>query len=99
MKSDTHTDIDPEWMLDEAKPCETPIEPCDQPASVMVWSDHHVLGCPYTGYRCDMHFMLMLAQTRSGVAAMNSGVRMECSRCHARVTGGDISDHLRWIKL
>lgn len=82
----------------ESKPCESSFD-CDNEASYMVWCDHHVRGCNYTGYRCDIHFNLLYQETVRLMDRIDSGWLSLCDKCGSVLEAGDVSDHLRWVRL
>ena len=96
MLTDADTDTIPDW--DTNKPCETP-SGCDATATFMVWCDHHVLGCDYTGLRCEKHLTLLITETIRQVQEMHEAWLNFCARCCEPVEPGCVEDHLRWAKL
>lgn len=82
-----------------AKPCESRWTKCDYPATYMVWCDHHIQGCDYTGYRCDVHRNLLELESRRQLDAIRAGIHCVCFVCDAVVVGTNLSDHFRWMKL
>ena len=86
-----------EFQLD--KPCESTYGECEHPATFLIWCDHHVQGCDYSGYRCDVHRNLLELESRRQVNAIKSGIRCVCAKCNSTVTGDSLSDHFRWIRL
>lgn len=97
----SEVDVLSDAMVSEelAKPCETRFGSCDEPATHMVWCDHHISGCDYWGYRCDVHRNLLELETRRQVDAIRAGIRCFCVRCGDKVSGSNISDHFRCIRL
>lgn len=81
----------------EAKPCES--GDCDRQAAVMVWCDHHVKGCDYTGFRCEIHFNLLLLDTVRQMKSIADDWLSLCASCGQVVEAGILSDHLRWARL
>lgn len=96
----TDTQIDPMVVAEvsEAKACESGVG-CQFEASYMVWCDHHKKGCDYTGYRCDIHFNLLYQETVRQMKAIDQGWLSLCDRCGKVVISGQVSDHLRWVRL
>lgn len=84
---------------DFSKPCESRWAKCDHPATYMVWCDHHIQGCDYTGYRCDVHRNLLELESRRQIDAIRAGLNCVCAMCNAVVLGTNLSDHFRWMKL
>lgn len=82
----------------EPRPCETTFG-CDETATVMIWASHHVQGCEYTGFRCDVHFNLLHLETMRLSRSVASGALNFCARCGVRITSPLIADHLRWVRL
>lgn len=82
----------------ESHACETSF-PCDLQATVMVWCDHHIKGCDYTGFRCDVHFNLLYQETLRQIDSIRQGWLSICANCALVMEDGPISDHLRWIRL
>lgn len=89
---------DSELSAELERVCET-TDQCDAPATFMVWCDHHVLGCDYTGYRCDIHRNLLELETRREVDRINRGQKYECFNCNTPIKGGALSDHFRYLRL
>ena len=94
----TESISDSELCAESDQVCETTSQ-CDSPATFMVWCDHHVLGCNYTGYRCDIHRNLLELETRREVDRINMGQKSECFHCGIRIKGGSLSDHFRYLRL
>lgn len=91
--------IDSSVSEELAKPCESKFARCDYPATFMVWCDHHIQGCDYWGYRCDVHRNLLELESRRQVDAIRSGLRCVCAKCNEVVVGEKLSDHFRWIRI
>lgn len=72
---------------------------CDFPATYMVWCDHHAKGCDYTGFRCDIHFNLLHQETVRQIKSIEQGWLSLCDRCGKVINAGQVSDHLRWVRL
>lgn len=91
-----------EQLFDEAKPCENP-DGCDSQATVMIWCDHHFEGCDYTGFRCQIHLNLLVAETirqlKWAERKERAGNRVICGKCKQTVRIGILSEHLRWVTL
>ena len=85
--------------LELDKPCESTFRKCEYPATFMVWCDHHIQGCDYSGYRCHLHRNLLELESRRQVDAIKAGIKCVCAKCHSQVLGENLSDHFRWIKL
>ncbi len=94
----TDVDIQRETGFSFDEPCGSTF-PCDNPATCAVWVDHHKQGCDYNGYRCDVHRNLLELETRREVDAIKAGKKVRCAQCFEPVTGTNISDHFRWIRL
>ena len=93
------TELENVPLFDLDKPCETSLTECPNRATCAVWCDHHVQGCDYTGFRCDVHLNLLRLEVQRNVDAIHAGRECLCARCGERVAGTDISDHLRWVRL
>ena len=91
--------LEAESSGDMAHPCESRWSDCNLPATYMVWCDHHIQGCDYTGFRCDIHRNLLELESRRQVDAIRAGIHCVCAVCAAVVDGTELSDHFRWIKL
>lgn len=72
---------------------------CQWPATYMVWCDHHRKGCDYTGYRCDLHFNMLYRETLRMMQSIKSQWLSLCRTCGLMVEAGEVSDHLRWVRL
>lgn len=96
----TQTDIalDSIELLEFERACETP-DNCDSPATFLVWCDHHIQGCEYQGYRCEVHRNMLESETRKLIIALKSGQEYMCGTCEKKITGTNLSDHLKWIRL
>lgn len=82
----------------DSKPCESSFK-CDREAAYMVWCDHHVKGCDYTGFRCEVHFNLLFQETLRQIKSIKDGWLSICASCDTVVEAGIVADHLRWIRL
>ena len=65
----------------------------------MVWCSHHMLGCDYSGYRCDIHKNMLASDWHRQLDAMRMGFILRCLSCKERLNGDELSDHFRWIPL
>jgi len=84
---------------DLSKPCESSYIKCENPATFMIWCDHHIQGCDYSGYRCNIHRNLLELESRRQIDAIRSGIKCVCAKCDEVVVGDHLSDHFRWIPL
>lgn len=85
--------------LDEQHPCTTHLGECGNPATWIVWNDHNQTGCPAVGYRCDIHYNLMMLNIRQIVDAVGLGLWISCARCGCWLTSREVSDYVRGIRL
>lgn len=95
------TDVKKENILalEFAKPCETILTKCDNPATCAVWCDHHGLSCDYSGFRCDIHRNLLQREIQRQVDAVNAGLKLRCMNCNENLTGGTVTEHFRWVRI
>lgn len=98
MTTDADVDVQHVTGFQFEEPCGSTF-PCDNPATFAVWVDHHKQGCDYSGYRCDVHRNLLELETRREIEAIKAGQVVRCALCFIRVTGTNMSDHFRWIRL
>ncbi len=84
-----------------AEPCETPSTECPNMATWHIWCSHHQQGCDMYGYRCDIHFNLLLLETKRLVAFLKFGDLVLCAECGKRIPNDQqkVSDHLRGIRI
>jgi hypothetical protein len=65
----------------------------------MVWCSHHIQGCDYSGYRCDIHKNMLALDWHRQIEAIRMGLARFCVNCNENVVGDELSDHFRWIPL
>lgn len=65
----------------------------------MVWCDHHIQGCNYTGFRCDVHRNLLVQEVQREISMIRRGWILVCDGCDQEYGGLNVSDHVRWIRL
>ena len=78
--------------MDFERPCQN-FRKCSNQATWMGWSTHGASQCPASCYVCDKCKKLVEALWEKDLR-----VGRPCGRCKVKVTG-QISDHLRFIKL
>lgn len=98
MKMSTDDETDQLEQYEFAVVCES-IFPCAREAQYVIWLDHHVVSCEYTGFRCELCLRLILEQTQNACQAIESGERLRCARCKEFFKSPVVSDHLRWSKI
>ena len=84
---------------DCSQPCESTFDVCVEPATFMVWSSHHIQGCEYSGYRCDIHKNMLILDWQRKIDAMRRGIVLRCLNCCESVNGYELSDHFRCLPL
>ena len=84
-----------------ANPCGTGSTDCPNMATWCIWCSHHQKGCDSYGYRCDVHYNLLLLDIRRLMDFLKLGTLVFCADCGKRIPNDlqNVSDHLRGIRV
>lgn len=82
-----------------SKRCETTVVDCPNEAAWAVWCDHHAQGCDYSGFRCDLHFNVLMLETHRLVERLRRDWDTFCANCGAVMSNPSVEAHTRGIRL
>lgn len=72
---------------------------CGESASWAIWTRHNVQGCDYSGFRCAIHYNILVLETQRMIRRIEHGWVMRCVRCGDRQMSVKLTDYLRGIRL